>query len=157
MIIVRKKNGFTLVEILITITIIGLIALIVIPTVNNINKKALEKSKQIFYSNIKSAALSYADEFAKHTGTADFPTLYVQSWPNVQFYNESTPQLSLLNLVFKKIPEWSIGHVDDNLRKQERKFEESRVAVYDFLMNNICDTFKCIIKIIDTFYCTKSS
>ena len=64
MIIVRKKNGFTLVEILITITIIGLIALIVIPTVNNINKKALEKSKQIFYSNIKSAALSYADEFA---------------------------------------------------------------------------------------------
>ena len=60
----RKKNGFTLVEILITITIIGLIALIVIPTVNNINKKALEKSKQIFYSNIKSAALSYADEFA---------------------------------------------------------------------------------------------
>ena len=60
----KKKNGFTLVEILITITIIGLIALIVIPTVNNINKKALEKSKQIFYSNIKSAALSYADEFA---------------------------------------------------------------------------------------------
>ena len=62
----RKKNGFTLVEILITITIIGLIALIVIPTVNNINKKALEKSKQIFYSNIKSAALSYADEFANN-------------------------------------------------------------------------------------------
>ena len=62
----RKKNGFTLVEILITITIIGLIALIVIPTVNNINKKALEKSKQIFYSNIKSAALSYADEFSNN-------------------------------------------------------------------------------------------
>ena len=62
----KKKNGFTLVEILITIVIIGLIALIVIPTVNNINKKALEKSKQIFYSNIKSAALSYADEFSNN-------------------------------------------------------------------------------------------
>ena len=60
----KKKNGFTLVEILITIVIIGLILLIVIPTVNNLNQKALEKSKQIFYSNIKSAALSYADEFA---------------------------------------------------------------------------------------------
>ena len=63
-IIMKKKNGFTLVEILITIVIIGLILLIVIPTVNNLNQKALEKSKQIFYSNIKSAALSYADEFA---------------------------------------------------------------------------------------------
>ena len=60
----KKKNGFTLVEILITIVIIGLILLIVIPTVNNLNQKALEKSKQIFYSNVKSAALSYADEFA---------------------------------------------------------------------------------------------
>ena len=62
----KKKNGFTLVEILITIVIIGLILLIVIPTVNNLNQKALEKSKQIFYSNVKSAALSYADEFANN-------------------------------------------------------------------------------------------
>lgn len=86
------------------------------------------------------------EEFAKHTGTEDYPTLYEQAWPNVQFYIESTPELSLLNLIFKKIPEWKIAHVDGNLRKQERKFNEDRVAVYDFLMNDICDTFKCVIE-----------
>lgn len=102
-----------------------------------------EDSSKYIYEQI---AIKDANEFAKHTGTADFPTLYVQTWLNVQFYNESTPQLSLLNLVFKKIPEWKIGHVDLELRKQERKFEESRVAVYDFLMNNVCDTFKCVIE-----------
>ena len=70
----KKKNGFTLVEILITIVIIGLILLIVIPTVNNLNQKALEKSKQIFYSNVKSAALSYADEFANDIKWNDYIT-----------------------------------------------------------------------------------
>lgn len=91
-------------------------------------------------------SISDSKEFAKHTGTEDYPTLYEQAWPNVQFYNESTPELSLLNLIFKKIPEWKIAHVDGNLRKQERKFDEDRVAVYDFLMNDICDTFKCVIE-----------
>lgn len=105
--------------------------------------KTYDADSKYIYEQI---AIKDEGEYAKHTGTEDFPILYVQKWPNVQFYNESTPQLSLLNLVFKKIPEWKIGHVDSGLRKQERKFEESRVAVYDFLMNNICDTFKCVIE-----------
>lgn len=72
--------------------------------------------------------------------------LYVQAWPNVQFYNKTTPELSLLDLIFKKIPEWEIGYVDSILCKQERKFEEDRVAVYDFLMNDVCNTFKCVVE-----------
>lgn len=72
--------------------------------------------------------------------------LYIEAWPNVQFYNETNKQLSLLHLIFKKIPEWNIGQVDSSLWKQERKFEEDRVPIYDFLMNDICDKFKCVIE-----------
>lgn len=72
--------------------------------------------------------------------------LYVASWPNVRFYYPTHPEISLLNLIFKKIPEWTIGHVDSSLYTQEGKFEQSRVAVYDFLMNDVCDKFKCVIE-----------
>ncbi len=73
-------------------------------------------------------------------------TLYIKSYPNVRFYWPSKPELSLLHLVFKRIPEWKIGHVDASLRNQERKFEEQRVAVYDFLQSKVSDTFKCVIE-----------
>lgn len=72
--------------------------------------------------------------------------LYVKSWPSVQFYNPTTPELSLLHLVFKRIPEWKIGHVDRSLYTQIRKFEEQRISVYDFLMSKIADTFKCVVE-----------
>lgn len=80
----------------------------------------------------------------------DFDTfeesLYVKSYPNVRFYWPNKPELSLLHLVFKRIPEWKIGHVDASLRNQERKFEEQRISVYDFLQSKVADTFKAVIE-----------
>lgn len=73
-------------------------------------------------------------------------TLYVKSYPNVRFYWPSKPELSLLHLVFKRIPAWKIGHVDADLRDQERKFEEQRISVYDFLQSKVADTFKCVVE-----------
>ena len=72
--------------------------------------------------------------------------LFVKTYPSVQFYNPSVPELSLLNLVFKRIPEWTIGHVDRGLYTQIRKFEEQRISVYDFLMSKVADTFKCVVE-----------
>ena len=71
--------------------------------------------------------------------------LYVKNFPNVQFYNdtESRRGLSLLHLVFENIPEWRIGDVDRSLWHKERKFSETRISVYDFLMNNVAETFGC--------------
>lgn len=69
--------------------------------------------------------------------------LYVKNFPNVQFYSETTPKLSLLHLVFSHIPEWKIGNVDSSLWLKERKFSEDRISVYDFLMNNVTETFNC--------------
>jgi hypothetical protein len=74
-----------------------------------------------------------------------YEKLYVQSYPNVQFYNKNKPELSLLNLIFNYIPEWQIGNVDVNLWRKERSFEQDRIDVYSFLTNDIADTFKCVV------------
>ena len=89
--------------------------------------------------------ISTAEEYASHFNggiNSDDP-LYVSNYENVQFYDPNNEELSLLHLVFKKIPEWKIGDVDVSLRQKERKFEEARISIYDFLMNEVCDTFKC--------------
>ena len=72
--------------------------------------------------------------------------LYKKKFPNVRFYYPTKPQLSLLHLIFEKIPEWKIGNVDESLWRKERKFDEDRIAVYDFLMNGVSDTFKCVVE-----------
>lgn len=69
--------------------------------------------------------------------------LYMKNFPNVQFYNPNRTGLSLLHLVFENIPDWSIGNVDQTLWRRERKFSESRISVYDFLNNNVSETFGC--------------
>ena len=92
--------------------------------------------------------VSIADntEYLKYDGTTVEKTLYVKKYPNVRFYWPTKPQLSLLHLVLEKIPGWKIGNVDATLWRKERKFDEERIAVYDFLMNDIQDTFKCVVE-----------
>ena len=87
-----------------------------------------------------------ASEYADYDGSTVAKTLYVKNYPNVRFYWPNKPELSLLNIIFKKIPGWKIGHVDTSLRRKERMFDEDRIAVYDFLMNDVQDTFKCVVE-----------
>ena len=69
----------------------------------------------------------------------------------VQLYNQNDREHSLLHLVIaEKAPDWKIGHVDAELATQRRFFEIDRQTVYDFLMNDLCETFKCIIE-FDTY------
>ncbi len=69
--------------------------------------------------------------------------LYIKSFPNVQLYNENRKGLSLLHLIFEYIPEWRIGNVDQSLWHKERQFSHDRISVYDFLMNDVSETFGC--------------
>ena len=49
-----KKKGFTLAEVLMTLSIIGVVAAITLPTLNhNLSKQALEKQTLKFYSVLK--------------------------------------------------------------------------------------------------------
>lgn len=72
-------------------------------------------------------------------------TLYKKKYSNVRFYWPTKQELSLLHLIFEKIPGWSIGHVDASLWRKERKFDKDRISVYDFLMNEVSNTFKCVV------------
>ena len=90
--------------------------------------------------------ISNETEYKTYDGSTVAKTLYVKSYPNVRFYWPTNPALSLLHIVFEKIPGWKIGNVDATLWHKERKFDENRIAVYDFLMNEIQDTFKCAVE-----------
>ena len=90
--------------------------------------------------------ISNLNEYNKYDGSTVAKTLYIERYPNVRFYWPDRPELSLLHLIFAKIPEWKIGNVDRNLFSQERTFSEDRIAVYDFLMNDVSDTFKCVVE-----------
>ena len=85
-------------------------------------------------------------KYKDYDGTTVAKTLYVTSYPNVRFYWPTRQELSLLHLVFEKIPGWQIGDVGTDLWREERTFNEDRIAVYDFLMNDIQDTFKCVVE-----------
>ena len=87
-----------------------------------------------------------ASVYATYDGTTVAKTLYIKKYPNVRFYYPSKPQLSLLHLILDSAPEWEIGHVDATLWRKERSFDETRVAIYDFLTRTVADTFDCVIE-----------
>lgn len=84
--------------------------------------------------------------YAKYDGSTVEKTLYVLKYQRVQFLNRTNTKLSLLHLILESCPEWQIGTVDATLWHKERSFEESRVAVYDFLTTTVADTFGCVIE-----------
>ena len=115
------------------------------PYQNYYIKSISANTQTVTYEQIQ---IADAVEFGKYNGDTESGTLYVKKYDNVRFYWNSNGRegLSLLHLIFKKIPNWSIGYVDPTLWKQERKFEENRVAVYDFLMNQMSEAFDCIVE-----------
>lgn len=90
--------------------------------------------------------INNASAYAKYDGSTVAKTLYVQKYPRVRFYYPTRPQLSLLHLILESCPEWKIGSVDAALWRKERSFDESRVAIYDFLTTTVADTFDCVIE-----------
>ena len=61
----------------------------------------------------------------------------------ITLYNEANQRISLLNIILEKIYGWKIGHIDSSLKEMGRTFEISRVSVYDFIIQEICDKFNC--------------
>jgi hypothetical protein len=87
-----------------------------------------------------------ADAYAEYDGSTVIKTLYVQKYPRVKFYHPTKPELSLVDLILESAPEWRIGYVDASLRNKERSFDETRVAIYDFLTGTVAETFGCIVE-----------
>ncbi len=82
-------------------------------------------------------AQKYLEEFDINTGT-------VYSVDGVTLYNPYDVEHSLLHIVLEKTYGcWKIGHVDESLRTMSRQFEISRVSIYDFIVQDICEKFNC--------------
>lgn len=64
----------------------------------------------------------------------------------VVLYNSDDIAHSLIHLVLQKAYGWTVGHVDDELKNQGRSFEIDRQSIYDFIMNDMCETFKCYVE-----------
>lgn len=75
-------------------------------------------------------------EIARRKGTGIVP---------VTLYNEEVKELSLLHIILEKAYGWTIGHVDPQIATLGRTFEIDRISIYDFIMNEICDKFNCIV------------
>ena len=57
----KKKNGFTLVELLVTIVLLGVVTTVIIFNVTNISKNSKKTEYERFVASIKSSASVYAD------------------------------------------------------------------------------------------------
>ena len=98
----RKKNGFTLVELLSTVVILGVVLSVTVYIVmKNINK-AKDNADLITYNNIKSVAKVYTDEVASY-------------WNIKDDYEYSC--ISLGNMI-------EIGYFDENIINKSDKFSK---------------------------------
>lgn len=110
--------------------------------IDQITKEVTDKfADEQYYANSLDGGNSYKVEYENALQEA-LDEMY-KSDPLVQFYNPDDESHSLLHLALKKAYGWSVGHVDEVLATQTRSFDISRESIYDFLMNDVSDTFKC--------------
>ena len=87
----RKKNGFTLVELLSTIVILGIIFSIAVYLVVKNIKDAKNNAELITYNNIKSAAKVYNDEVASYWNVKDsyeYSCISLGNMIEIGYFNE---------------------------------------------------------------------
>ena len=95
------------------------------------------------YSSEYQLSQKYIENFIINTGE-------IGSIDRVKLYDVSDAEHSLLDLVLVKMHgTWTIGHVDLSISKMERQFNVDRESIYDFLINEVCDKFHCMI-VFDT-------
>lgn len=110
--------------------------------------KKYTSTTDYIYEQTQVDAVTYAEYIVKNNDTLAQPheKLYMKKFANVQFYNPNKTGLSLLHLILEVVPDWKIGHVDASLWHKERTFSQDRISVYDFLMNDVAETFGCVFE-----------
>ena len=63
--------------------------------------------------------------------------------------NDADPSKGILNVITSLAPSWNIGYIDFELINQQRYFDIVDSNVYELLINQIQDTFECVI-VFDT-------
>lgn len=63
-----------------------------------------------------------------------------------KFWDELSPEDTLLYKLFSIVPRWKIGHVDINLCSKYRTFDVPEATLYGFLMDDVSTTYQCIFQ-----------
>lgn len=109
-----------------------------------INGNGIQEYKHInAYSLEYSLSQRYLENFIINEGDVGDT---IGSIDGVILYNDKDVEHSLIHLVLQKAYGWTVGHVDEELAKQSRSFEIDRQSIYDFIMNDMCETFKCYVE-----------
>ena len=117
-----------------------------------INSDGIQETKSITaYSLEYTLSQKYIEGFNINTGENNSVEVVYANGPivPVTLYNPDRKELSLLHIILEKVYGWEIGHIDESLKTMSRTFEISRVYVYDFIMQDICDKFNCYV-VFDT-------
>lgn len=61
-----NKKGFTLVEILVVITLIGALMLLIVPNITNTFRGSVNKTMQVQENRLEEAALAYLEDYCKN-------------------------------------------------------------------------------------------
>ncbi len=96
-IVIRKKNGFTLVELLATLVILGIVLTLVIVSVNANFDNAKKKTQDVFIKTIEDALSIYLDSDAKNLTYTQSVRTIKKSHGNATLYKASQ------NLTFKNV------------------------------------------------------
>lgn len=63
-----------------------------------------------------------------------------------KFYDLLNPEETLLGQIVKYIPTWKVGYVSTELMSKYRTFDIPDSTLYDFVMNNVSQTYECIFR-----------
>lgn len=73
-----------------------------------------------------------------------------------KFYDPSSSDKSLMNIVLSYLPNWKIGQIEDDLWNIYRTFDIKDNNIYNFLMSEVQDAYQCVF-IFDTINRTISA
>ena len=62
------------------------------------------------------------------------------------FWNPLSPENTIMGRILERMPDWSIGHIDNDLIGKYRTFEVIEEKIYDFMKSNVQETYGCIFE-----------
>ncbi len=114
---IDKHNGFTLIELMVTVAIVGILAAIALPAYTSyINQANRSDAKAVLLENVQFLERNYTENNKYHqtsSGTAITLPVYVSPESGTTLYNISAPTLTATTYTLTATPDSSGRMADD--------------------------------------------
>ena len=110
----------------------------------NVTKTVTAKSlceSELSQTYLHDIEINTADDIARPDYDANYPTVFYRDGGS-----EAENKASLLHRILEKVPAYTIGHVDDTLKSQQRIFSISDTSLYDFMVGECSEQFNCLFQ-----------